>query len=651
MIGRSRAHVFQRVLVTAAIALVACAVQGETLTLDLLTWQKGTILPNGWVQSGLEKYAVDPLADAAYFNGGEDWLSSPMVTQAIRKVTVESATRSGKLTRKLRIVPVIGGVLCENEARELTPPTGTTYESQTIYLTNLCATGIYLKSSTDSGSWAVRKVTIVYGEEDPEDPPTEPEPVVTDVGDVNTSEGMPSGFRISWDAVSDARAYLVNVWTNGIVGASEGTAVLGEDFSGVTNRAYAESWSVEEVNALGDYGHWTGVLMRGYESGAGVVLGTDKDLGWLLSDPIAGGGDLRVCLRLTRHTEKDSVPLLVAFVSEGETNVVGQAGPGQIADVHVFKDFYLEATNIAVGSRLLLTTQRRESGTCGRVAVGGVSVVSGYSEGSVAEFPICVECETTETAFSVGQTRAMVYGYSVAVRFEVGGTNVDSSAVVGCVDMADPPWLNCWSVSEFLPKPGRRRLDLSGFGMVTKEFNWTNGRDAGGLYAYVNGSPVEKCKAYSENAYIGGIYCRSTGSGTALTNDVALLASGSAEVALALPVRLDSERKLTSFGISFGAQQLNAGSSPTALIFEWAVFDDFNAMTDVATQWHEAARYVAGPERSEFAITLPVRGIRAGRYACLRWRVAAQANSAMIGLVEVCVTAGQRGSGMAVVVR
>lgn len=276
---------------------------------------------------------------------------------------------------------------------------------------------------------------------------------------------------------------------------------------------------------------------------------------------------------------------------------------------------------------------------------------SAVTPGTAISEPVVTDRVVAAPPFAIPDTLPTVYGYSVAARFEIGGTNVDSSAVCGEVDMADPPWRNCWRVSEFVPTPGWSAVDLSRYGKVTKQFDWTNGRASGGLHAFVNGVAATSCRSYSQAAIYGGIYCYDAGTDAASTNAIALLGTSGAEVALALPVRLDSARKLTSFVVSFDARRLNEGEAKTELVGEWAIYDDFREMTDAATEWHEAVRYEACETNGTYDVSLPLSAVRAARYACFRWRVPKQAKSAMIGLSDIRVTATQRSSGLAVIIR
>lgn len=645
-----------RVLLIGLLVLPVVGAFGSTAVLDFADWESGHDLPGDWVQSGLEKYASShKFAGAAYFGGKDDVVVSPRFPEKILSVTVESGTSSESMTRGLNLVPVVNDAY--GDPMPLEAPPCESFASQTLDISGLGATKIRLQSTSGSGNWAVRRITVVYGEADPV------VPTVKSVGAVKVSGTDADSFRLSWDSVEGAEGYVVNVWTNVRVGVSDGVEVMGERFSSVTNRDYAKEWTVDDLNRLGDYRAWEGGVLRGYpaktegDAEHAVVLGTEGGPGWLSSAPLEISGEAVVRLRLTRHTADDTAPLLVAFVKDGLTNFASNVRFGTA--VHSFADYSVAASNLTGGCRLVVSSQKKPSGNSfGRVAISEISVRTGVSEGTEVRLPV-VEDMITPSCFHLCEGASpVVYGFSVAARFSIDGGNVDSDAVVGEADMADPPWLRCWRASVFLPKPGRRALDLSGMAKVSSARSWNNGTDGDGLYAFADSGADASLRPYSDAATNYAVYWLEEGGGQDASPVLGLLGNGTSGVRLVLPIRLDADGTLDRLSASFVLRRMTwkEKSADTELSFAWAAGDGFDAMTDAKTEWHKVddSGYVAtavGELRAERTVNLDVRPIRRAKYIFLQWSVPSQANSAMIGLSDLVVEGGLRKTGFFLQVR
>lgn len=474
------------------------------------------------------------------------------------------------------------------------------------------------------------------------------------LGPVAVSGVDADSFRLSWDAVPDAVGYVVNVWTNGTVGATDGVEVFHEGFSGIVSRAYTQSWSHNDLNQLGDYRHWEGDLIRGYPSkddsdtGHAVVLGSEAASGWLMTDPLELAGEAEVRLRLTRHTDDDSAPVLVAFVKDGETNFCARIALGTA--VHAFADYTLAASNLVAGCRFLIASQKKEKGTAfGRVAVSAVSIRSGVSAGTTVAVPVAEDEFVEDVAYECAGLSPALYGYSVSARFQAEGGYVDSDPVAGEVDMSDPPWLRCWRASEFLPAPGWRALDLSRMGEVGSRRSWINGTDGDGLYAFSDSGSTVDIRPYSQSATYLALYQFDAGTGGSPTNALAMLGNGTSGLRLTLPIRLDVARKFERFAVSYVVRRLyrEKASEDVRLTFSWKTGDEFGEMERTASGWtQEAAGGASVPAAEEMCerrqVELPVRPLRSAKYLFLQWRVPKQANSAMVGLSDIVVRASLR---------
>lgn len=479
------------------------------------------------------------------------------------------------------------------------------------------------------------------------------------VSRVEVSGTEADAFRLSWPSVDCARGYAVNVWSNGVVGASDGVVVLSERFSSVPNQEYTKEWPVNDINLRGDYHFWTGALVRGYPSKSdgdlesAVVLGTENAPGWLLSEPLEVSGETVVRVRLTRHTDDDTAPALVAFVRDGVTNV--SVAVSFSTAIHAFADYVITVSNLTRGCRLLVSSQRKLNGSkFGRVAVSEISVRSGCLAGEDVQVPVVSNEFVGACSYSCAGLAPALYGYSVAAQGELA----DPTPVTGEVDMRDPPWLRCWRASGFLPKPGTRALDLSGMDEIATARAWRNGLDGDGLYAFSGMGADVDVRPYSTAAVYLAVYQFNAGTEECRTNALALLGTGSGALWLVLPIRLDVKRPLEDLSVAYALWSLyrNGATADTELAFSWMKGDALSAMEDADADWvkEEDGGWKAGVDverRVERRVKLPVRQLREANYLFLRWGVPQQAHSVMIGITELTVSGALRKPGLQVTVK
>lgn len=460
----------------------------------------------------------------------------------------------------------------------------------------------------------------------------------TELEPVLISNWGSTGFCLRWNEASNAAGYVVNVWSNGVVGARSGERIIDEHFSGLESRGYRLPWAITEINRLGDYGRWNGELIRGYPSEegeeVGVVLGTETACGWLLSNPLPSG-EFLVQLRLTRHTRGDTVPLLVAFVKNGATNFFSRITLS--TEVHRFADYSFKTPSLPVGCQLLLSTQSRASGTFGRVAVSSISLVTDFSEGVPRIYPIETNRFLHETSFILAETYQTTYGFSIATYLSTGIE--ESSVAAGVIDMKNPPWRQYWHLSEILPRPGFREPDLSTYEQMDTFEPWING--ANGFYAFFDSEPIDKIRPVRDSSVFGGLYFYRTEDVHASQGSLALLGSSSSGVRLMLPIRLDAERLVDELTVSYVVAQARASEVPgTTINFAWAAMDNLEALTGSAIEWKtvETASCVVGPECVRRHVMIPPKQLRHHEYVFFQWSVPRRANSDIVSIGEIRVS-------------
>ena len=478
------------------------------------------------------------------------------------------------------------------------------------------------------------------------------------VDSVRVSGAEEDTFRLSWNAVEGADGYVVNVWTNGVADASEGVEVLCERFSNVPSQDYSHLWSMNDINGMGDYGRWVGEGMHGYkaksedDSESAIVLGSTTASGWLRSEPLELSKKTIVRLRLTRHTEKDTAPVLVAFLKNGETNFAENVRFGTA--VHSFSDYTVIASDLTSGCQLLIASQKTGGRDFGRVAISKISVVSGYSSGQKIARPVVNDLHVEGTSYLQERTSPVLYFFSVSAH----GESVDENPIAGEVDMGDPPWLRCWRTSGFLPKPGVRALDLSEMSPITSVRDWVNGVDGDGLYAFMRTNGIAKLRPFSAQATNYAVYQLKEDEGQDPAHGLGLLGNGTSEMRLVLPIRLDTRRPLKTLSVSYVLSRLTwkDGAKKTELTFSWRTGDDIGAMEDLEAEWSEIEdggfTFSAIDEDPVMCnVLITARQLQEAKYLFLQWSAPGQKNSAMIGLSNLAVSGSLKDKGFCVTIR
>ena len=225
--------------------------------------------------------------------------------------------------------------------------------------------------------------------------------------------------------------------------------------------------------------------------------------------------------------------------------------------------------------------------------------------------------------------------YSVVAQFEVGTDIAESLPAEGSVDMFDPPWLRCWRVGSFmtdrLTTVARRTANFESLRLVEKRTAWTNGRDGDGVRAFVGEEPADTIGCNSGSSRTCGLY--------ATTNVLSILGTGTSDVSLVLPVRLDAPRTIRAVTVSYVVRR-TTDANPTKLSFAYRPADGLGEVSPVGAGWIEmpevAAEALDGPEARE--VSLPVAALRHSAYLLLRWRVPQAPNSSMMGLSDLTIT-------------
>jgi len=148
-------------------ALGLCEAQARVEVLDFRDWDQGYMLPGNWSEVGLNQYTSEALVGSAYFHGENESVTSPLFSEQIVSVVVESAAKTPTaLTRDVILKPMLpDGRLSEGFA--LDRPTNATFAAQCCRLESYHTSRFRLVSTSGNGNWAIRRIKVVCGAGDP----------------------------------------------------------------------------------------------------------------------------------------------------------------------------------------------------------------------------------------------------------------------------------------------------------------------------------------------------------------------------------------------------------------------------------------------------------------------------------------------------
>ena len=435
----------------------------------------------------------------------------------------------------------------------------------------------------------------------------------------------------SWNAVEGASGYRIDVWTNGIAGASAGSEVWRETFENVESAQIAqklnsdenfdtEGWSFENVYRCAEEGS--------------VQIGNNKNSGWLQTPalPEVRNAYLRIELRRVNELANPS-SISVDLVSGGETNTIGTVQIDHLAaSVH-----YIPAGDISGGTAVIHSIQTGDR----RVVIYDFAVVAGYAAGETVRCPVAAETVTSPDGVAAtvdGLSGENAYA-SITAMSPHGDEFASGESNILNIDLAHPPV--------------KIMLSACDNGVYTQSFDsvtvmasgWINMVTLPGWAGYYGADAVVQIRKYLPSAANGGLYScvtNSYGNGAALGG----LPSGEKNLLFGAKFQNDTSSAVYIDRISFEAQQWgfnNSTADGETLVLEYLVADastDLNAGGD----WTEIedlrfnAEYVkdALPETVPASRTMAKDGlgilVGQGRILHLRWRMPKHSNAALLGI-------------------
>lgn len=475
-------------------------------------------------------------------------------------------------------------------------------------------------------------------------------------------------IEVSWAPVDGASSYRVCVWTNNIVGASDGVDVWSDDFSSAAAGATsAKAISSEKFNdSYADAQGWecNQYIYPSTVAGAIRIGGADKTKGGTLLSPQLAAGDWHLRIRAWRYKSEDGTDMPIMRVSGGTTSLVSvvtiTTAPGTPDDVMV------KLPRIADGDRLLLGSFTNK---LPRVILDRISLVSGYSEGeSVSEV-------ISETVVSDG-TSCTISGLPPSMLVNLGVTAVgdykSSSAMSESVlvDLANPPpraMLNAVPISSL--EAWRYLQDFDSMSELDSGSAWYNGVTLPYWQSFKDGQAIDRIYASEGTSTSGRMYILSSAKtyadgGCAFGS---LAPSGSSFV-WGVAFTNDTANAVELTGVSFNVGQWGFNNTVTqAINFAYLVTNELVHVICESDRWvtNNAWRFETPfadgvkrdpPQVGDIAMPISVEcngvTIKPGEVVILRWDFTRPKNqtgaSAILGIDDVDVGFSRRRSNFVI---
>ena len=214
---------------------------------------------------------------------------------------------------------------------------------------------------------------------------------------------------------------------------------------------------------------------------------------------------------------------------------------------------------------------------------------------------------------------------------------------------------NCWKMSEFAKSGGGqvfRAADFSLVETVKARTGWINGESVDSIYVFNSGGAVSNIYPSTYKSSPNGLYAALTNEGEKAIHALALQATDRERMELLLPIALDAGTRVDQVSVSFRGWEPKVGAaSKTTLAFHWCALDSLDLMVDeewIAASDGDFSGGGLGPWRM---VRIPGKSLGAAKFVCFRWSVRNQANSSLLGISDLRVTANVRRAGLSLQVR
>ena len=465
-----------------------------------------------------------------------------------------------------------------------------------------------------------------------------------------------TSFDASWAPVDGATGYRVFVWTNAVVGASTGTALWQETMPGATNASSSTKMNDVKFAGCFDNSGWTRSDKAGYPTGEDgtIRIGTTGDNGWLQTPPIVATADgmaVRFYAKAV-DSKSDGKNISLERISGETVSFVGTATLSL-----EMQEFFVPLSDWESGDCI-----RFNSITNGdrRVIIGAVTVVSGYSEGSLEPSYIVNVDVGAVTEYSFTGLPSVPVQFAVEAYGRRGVTSGKTEAVE--VDLANPDkvaLLNACPLSSFEGNTYTQNFDsLAALTVPTGDKDWLNGTTLPYWQAYKDADAVSSFNYNAGTGSTGGLYVFATNRNDPV-RALGAYSTQNDEFSFGLAFTNDTESTMMLSSVAYLAQQWgfknDTNQTMTVSVKVVDGLDWISAYSDGWTEIGSTQSTVYGSEDvHDTPVSTPVAvtpaeeiSIAPGQVLMLKWTIHSlkSGKPGMMGIDDVTVTfaSGTRG--------
>jgi len=454
-----------------------------------------------------------------------------------------------------------------------------------------------------------------------------------------------TSFGARWAAVAEATGYRVSVWTNVLVGVSEGTDLWFEGFPGSPTTG-SNTKGFEEGFAQNS--GWESSNVFATASDGVVRIGSSSQKGWLATPPLTSFSASPLTLRFKawRFNKDAGVDMPIRIISGPDTN--------ELAVVALTTDstvYHVSLPSLAADDRLVFhsTTNKADDG---RVCLDDVAIVGGYSEGHEEPAYLVEDRDVGNTTSCLLEDLP-----SVPVLFAVSAYGrrglVSGKSPSQAVDLAHPQpveRLCALPISTLVDNVYTQNFDsLAAVTATAGSKDWLNGTTLPYWQAWQGADAASQIRQNGGGINQGGFYALSSSVSDGVR---ALGARANVDVAMSWGMAFsnDTESVISLDHIAYSSQQWGfANTNEQVLSLSCLVTDRLAWMPELAGEWvagAESRAHVYGdvhtvPECEAVDFTPPRRlSLNPGDVLVLKWTLQpfSKGSSSMMAIDDLTVT-------------
>ncbi len=466
----------------------------------------------------------------------------------------------------------------------------------------------------------------------------------------------PGAFSIKWESMIDFDSYTLHLWTNRVVGASEGECVWREDFSNAPSSSSTQSPSKDNFKNYVDNGYLKGDFdySKVYlTEDAGVLrLGNSSDRGWLQVPPLGlKGNNLSLKVKVKKCPDETGFLLPIDLIDGNQTN--------QIALLTITDEYadYVISLPTLDGEESLIIHSTTNVKSSAQTLLDSFEILAGASLGHVVSYTNKVDVGTSGFAIVSNQPSAVLHA-------RVEGRKDDFSCFSNeCeIDLENPS--NFWLTSLF-KKQNAYSVMTEVFGWVTnitKETSWMNGKTIRGFYAFVANDESESIYCGKKGSSTAGLYASHTNT-PVTAHTLSLHANKNEDITLELRILNDRQKTMNEITFVYNEYDWMHNNIETSSKFLNSYSVTKNAFI-LPTNWQEINverqeddflkrendLSTMGFFKRQVTVMLPVK-VNPGEVFYYRWIAPKMSNAPMLGVGNLTVTLGWKATGFKLIFR